>query len=114
MPGLCYSGFDNLPAVIDRIPNSSSPLNTLYIQIKVDYSHWTATSTILDDLATFDVYMMSASQRFDFANIYFPAVSPFPLHRNVHLRGVVTVGVRKVIDASWRDFLGFQPVCVDW
>lgn len=90
--------------------------NTLYIRIAADYSQWNTTNSILDDLASFGVYMMAANQTVTpdyLGNIYFPIATPFPLHRNVHLRGIVNLGVRRVISPSWRDYLGLQPVSND-
>ena len=95
---------------------SERPPDTLYIRIAVDYSQWNATSPLLDDLASFDLYMMAAdtSGNYDsFADDYFLAVTPFPLHRNAHLRGTVNIVVRRVILPSWLDFIGLKPVRVN-
>ena len=89
---------------------------TLYIQIGVDYSQWITTNPFLDNLASFNVYMTSANQSVDafyLANYVFPAMTPFPLHRNVHLQGTVNIVLRRVIVPTWTDFLGLQPVRVN-
>ena len=47
-----------------------------------------------------------------FESYVLPFMTPFPLLRDVHLRGTVNVVMRRVIIPTPMDFLGFQPVRV--
>lgn len=94
------------------IKSSTGPESLLYTTITVDYSQWTI-NPLFDDYASFDVYIMDADHALDTSFLktsYFPVASPFRMHRNVHLRGIANVVIRRVLNPSWRDFFGFQPV----
>ena len=89
--------------------------STFYINIAADYSNQSSQNAVTDFISAASVWMFDSTQYSDLSIFYErsgKSEPSFPLQRNVHLRGTVTLGVRQIMKSTWKGVLGLGAVSI--
>ena len=89
--------------------------STFYISIAADYSNQSSPNAVTDFIFAASVWMFDSTQYGDLSLFYERSGNSepsFPLQRNVHLRGTVTLGVRRIMKSTWKGILGLGAVSI--